>query len=131
TLIAKEVPTGLLIDGVTQTTTVYVEPAVPRGPRGVYGMTSRRDSFMSGKSFSQSRGGRKNRPGEKDAHTASLTMNDVYNVLRPALDAVETPEAQQQVVRIAAYLGITLTVKPKPLSDIPVVDPNKLPEIGG
>jgi hypothetical protein len=78
TLIAKEVPTGLLIDGVAQTTTIYVEPTVPRGPRGVYGMTSRRDSFLSGKSFSQSGGGRKNRPGNKELHNDALVLNSTF-----------------------------------------------------
>jgi hypothetical protein len=92
TLVPKEVPTGLLIDGVAQKKTIYVEQTIPRGPRGMYGMTSRRDSFLSGKSFSQSNGGRKNRPGNKELHNDALVLNS------------------------------TFVPKPKPTPDIPVID---------
>ena len=102
TLIPKEVPTGLLIDGVAQKKTIYVEQTIPRGPRGMYGMTSRRDSFLSGKSFTQSGGGRKNRPGNKELHAEALIEN-------------------------AAFVP---KVKPVPTPDIPVIDPENLPEIG-
>jgi hypothetical protein len=154
TLLKKEVPTGqetvitkFAEDGTKQETrtpemkTVYVLPkSGPKNCRGRekepthfrlgYGQSTVL-AFLRGKCHIQHGAQRKTRPGEKILHNEALPTNDIYNVLRPALDAAETPEAEQQVVRIAAYLGHTLGVKPKPERPVlPVIDPEKLPEIG-
>jgi hypothetical protein len=78
------VPAFVSTNPESESSTVYVEPTVPRGPRGYGATVASSLSFLAGKTAIQSRGGRKNRPGEGLLHAAAIIEDAALQAAKDA-----------------------------------------------
>lgn len=103
TVVEKEVPTGNIVDGKPETKKVlefpaYIKTSADGTPLPFRGQQQNppRLGWLGAKGFKQRLGGRKNRPGEKDAHALAI-IEDAGRTFAKEVDKALAPPAEETV----------------------------------